>query len=134
MLSWRTDARRTYGLEPGYARQRGGAHVDLIASRRSGVKTKAEIVKDWLPRYTGRPLDEFGKYILLSNFGNYVEHVRRAVRRRGGGPGPAHAVGHGRGPHHPQLRHGQRHGGDGHGPALGRRAQGRACSWASAAG
>jgi AMP nucleosidase len=37
------------------------------------VKTKAEIVKDWLPRYTGRPLDEFGKYILLSNFHNYVD-------------------------------------------------------------
>ena len=37
------------------------------------VKTKSEIVKDWLPRYTGRPLDEFGKYILLSNFLNYVD-------------------------------------------------------------
>lgn len=37
------------------------------------MKTKAEIVKEWLPRYTGRPLDDFGKYILLSNFGNYVE-------------------------------------------------------------
>jgi AMP nucleosidase len=37
------------------------------------VKTKLEIVKNWLPRYTGRPLDSFGKYILLSNFGNYVE-------------------------------------------------------------
>ena len=37
------------------------------------MKTKAEIVKDWLPRYTGRPLSGFGKYILLSNFGNYVE-------------------------------------------------------------
>jgi AMP nucleosidase len=37
------------------------------------VKTKFEIVKDWLPRYTGRPLDEFGKYILLSNFHNYVD-------------------------------------------------------------
>src|SRR3954447_25354867 len=37
------------------------------------MKTKTEIVKEWLPRYTGRPLDEFGKYILLSNFSNYVE-------------------------------------------------------------
>jgi AMP nucleosidase len=37
------------------------------------VKTKPEIVQDWLPRYTGRPLDEFGKYILLSNFVNYVD-------------------------------------------------------------
>lgn len=37
------------------------------------MKTKAEIVRDWLPRYTGRPLEAFGQYILLSNFLNYVE-------------------------------------------------------------
>jgi AMP nucleosidase len=37
------------------------------------VKTKHEIVKDWLPRYTGRPLGKFGQYILLTNFTNYVE-------------------------------------------------------------
>jgi len=36
------------------------------------VETKEEIVKDWLPRYTGRPLEEFGEYILLVNFQNYV--------------------------------------------------------------
>lgn len=37
------------------------------------MKTKGEIVRDWLPRYTGRALGEFGSYILLSNFGQYVE-------------------------------------------------------------
>ncbi|HMB02781.1 MAG TPA: AMP nucleosidase [Isosphaeraceae bacterium] len=37
------------------------------------MKTKAEIVKDWLPRYTGRPLGTFGEYILLTNFVHYVE-------------------------------------------------------------
>ena len=37
------------------------------------MKTKDEIVKDWLPRYTGRDLKEFGEYILLTNFINYVE-------------------------------------------------------------
>jgi AMP nucleosidase len=36
------------------------------------VKTKEEIVKNWLPRYTGTPLEEFGKYILLVNFDNYA--------------------------------------------------------------
>jgi len=36
------------------------------------MKTKEEIVKNWLPRYTGLPLEEFGKYILLVNFSNYV--------------------------------------------------------------
>ena len=37
------------------------------------MKTKEEIVKDWLPRYTGAPLDSFGEYILLTNFRNYVD-------------------------------------------------------------
>ena len=37
------------------------------------MKTKYQIVQDWLPRYTGRPRDQFGKYILLTNFANYVE-------------------------------------------------------------
>jgi AMP nucleosidase len=36
------------------------------------VKTKEEIVNNWLPRYTGIPPEEFGKYILLVNFSNYV--------------------------------------------------------------
>jgi AMP nucleosidase len=37
------------------------------------MKTKEEIVKDWLPRYTGASLKSFGEYILLTNFINYVE-------------------------------------------------------------
>lgn len=37
------------------------------------MKTKDEIVKDWLPRYTGCPLDQFGDYILLTNFSHYLE-------------------------------------------------------------
>jgi AMP nucleosidase len=37
------------------------------------MKTKNEIVSDWLPRYTGTELSEFGEYILLTNFINYVE-------------------------------------------------------------
>lgn len=36
------------------------------------MTTREEIVKDWLPRYTGMELDEFGDYILLVNFSNYV--------------------------------------------------------------
>lgn len=38
-----------------------------------GLHTKEEIVKSWLPRYTGVPLEEFGNYILLTNFMNYLE-------------------------------------------------------------
>lgn len=36
------------------------------------MKSKEEIVKNWLPRYTGESLKNFGKYILLTNFSNYV--------------------------------------------------------------
>lgn len=42
---------------------------ELEANQKSA---KARIVKDWLPRYTGMPLEKFGEYILLVNFGNYV--------------------------------------------------------------
>jgi AMP nucleosidase len=37
------------------------------------MKTRLEIVRDWLPRYTGTPLKGFGKYILLTNFHTYLE-------------------------------------------------------------
>ncbi len=37
------------------------------------MESKQDIVQNWLPRYTGRELDQFGKYILLTNFDNYVE-------------------------------------------------------------
>ena len=37
------------------------------------MKTKEEIVANWLPRYTGRPLEGFPRYILLTNFMNYVQ-------------------------------------------------------------
>lgn len=36
------------------------------------MKTKLEIARNWLPRYTGTQIDEFGDYILLTNFHNYV--------------------------------------------------------------
>jgi AMP nucleosidase len=37
------------------------------------MKSKEDIVKNWLPRYTGKQLNEFGEYILLTNFSNYVQ-------------------------------------------------------------
>lgn len=36
------------------------------------MKTRQEIVENWLPRYTGTQLKDFGEYILLTNFSNYV--------------------------------------------------------------
>lgn len=41
------------------------------------MKTKEEIVNNWLPRYTGKSIDSFGRYFLLSNFLNYVELFAR---------------------------------------------------------
>ena len=37
------------------------------------MKTKEEIVNNWLPRYTGCQLSDFGKHIILTNFQYYVE-------------------------------------------------------------
>jgi AMP nucleosidase len=36
------------------------------------MNSKKEIVDNWLPRYTGQKLENFGEYILLTNFSNYV--------------------------------------------------------------
>jgi AMP nucleosidase len=41
------------------------------------METKEEIVANWLPRYTGTPLEGFGRFILLTNFINYVEMFAR---------------------------------------------------------
>ena len=45
----------------------------LLANHFSPMKTKKEIVDNWLPRYTGLELVNFSKYILLTNFSNYVD-------------------------------------------------------------
>ena len=37
------------------------------------MKTKKEIVENWLPRYTGTALKDYGDYILLTNFHRYIE-------------------------------------------------------------
>lgn len=37
------------------------------------MRTKAEITANWLPRYTGMEIDQFGKHILLTNFSGYLD-------------------------------------------------------------
>jgi AMP nucleosidase len=37
------------------------------------VRTKEDIVKNWLPRYTGVELKDFKPYVLLTNFDNYLD-------------------------------------------------------------
>jgi AMP nucleosidase len=39
----------------------------------AGLKTKEAIVTNWLPRYTGRNLSDFGQYIILTNFSKYIQ-------------------------------------------------------------
>lgn len=41
------------------------------------MKTKSDIVKDWITRYTGTSADAFGDWILLTNFQNYVDKFAR---------------------------------------------------------
>jgi len=37
------------------------------------MEQRLEIARNWLPRYTGMPIDGFGDYVLLTNFYNYLE-------------------------------------------------------------
>ncbi len=36
------------------------------------METKLDIAKNWLPRYTGMPVDRFGDHVLLTNFSDYI--------------------------------------------------------------
>ena len=45
------------------------------------MKEKEQIVDNWLPRYTGVPLDGFGEHILLTNFGGYLSHFSEITAR-----------------------------------------------------
>jgi AMP nucleosidase len=51
------------------------------------MESKSEIVANWLPRYTGTELADFGQYIILTNFSNYVlkfaEWMQSEVRGEG---------------------------------------------------
>jgi AMP nucleosidase len=40
---------------------------------KAGLKTKEEIVQNWLPRYTGRTLNQFTDFVLLTNFSKYLQ-------------------------------------------------------------
>jgi AMP nucleosidase len=46
---------------------------EVTGPRVAGLKTKESIVTNWLPRYTGRALADFGEYIILTNFSKYIQ-------------------------------------------------------------
>lgn len=37
------------------------------------MKNKQDIITNWLPRYTGTQVENFGQYVLLTNFQSYLE-------------------------------------------------------------
>ena len=41
------------------------------------MTTKKQLVTNWLPRYTGTPAADFGRYVLLTNFNQYVDLFAR---------------------------------------------------------
>ncbi|HNY09381.1 MAG TPA: AMP nucleosidase, partial [Tenuifilaceae bacterium] len=41
------------------------------------MKTKEEIVNNWLPRYTGQAVEDFGTHILLTNFRGYLDYFAK---------------------------------------------------------
>jgi hypothetical protein len=47
-------------------------NIDDDEPRHASMITKLELVQDWLPRYTGMPLERFGEYVLLTNFRTYI--------------------------------------------------------------
>jgi len=53
--------------------KRNRATKKLYIWKKLIMKTKKEIVKDWITRYTGVKIESFGEYILLTNFQKYVE-------------------------------------------------------------
>lgn len=43
------------------------------------MKTRKEIIENWLPRYTGLDLEDFGHYILLTNFKKYLDFFQKNI-------------------------------------------------------
>ena len=46
---------------------------EVESAIKKGLKSKSEIVENWLPRYTGRLLNQFTEFILLTNFSKYLQ-------------------------------------------------------------
>ncbi len=46
---------------------------EIESPLKKGLKSKSDIVTNWLPRYTGRPLGDFTDFILLTNFSKYLQ-------------------------------------------------------------
>ncbi len=51
------------------------------------MKTKLDIARDWLPRYAGLPVEDYGDYVLLTNFQHYFTDFTENFECRVGKPG-----------------------------------------------
>ena len=45
------------------------------------MNTKEQIIKNWLPRYTGTELADFGSYFLLTNFHDYIKRFAKKFNK-----------------------------------------------------
>jgi AMP nucleosidase len=54
-----------------------GLHFSRLSEGIESMIRKKDLVDDWLPRYTGTALEDFGHHILLTNFTDYVEIFAR---------------------------------------------------------
>lgn len=57
-------------------------HFPTFAQIITEMKTKEEIVNNWLPRYTGVDLKDFGKYVILTNFQLYVDKFAKRLKTK----------------------------------------------------
>ena len=88
--------RSSYHADEQSLKYTGEEHLNTrnaLARRRRttmcALNTRRDIVENWLPRYTGVPLEKFGEYILLTNFQKLRGPVREGAQ--GAGPRPRQA-------------------------------------------
>ncbi len=93
------------------------------------MTTKEQIVENWLPRYTGTAVEDFGNYILLTNFFNYVTMFAEKFGVEVKGHRASDANGDCKRYYHYQFWDGKSDGGYGDGFAFCHQSQSRTFSW-----
>ena len=69
----KTDYNQRLNVNPVKINTTLNSQLIKVKENEQNMKTKDEIVSDWLPRYTGMPLEKFEKHIILCNFSKYLK-------------------------------------------------------------